>query len=326
MPLAVVLITAGVASGWIAFAMQKNQPAEPVRNEIHEKGYELISPLLECGSSRAMGGAARKSLEDSLEKIIHSKVSAGAASHVSLYFRDLNNGPWIGINEDEKFAPGSMLKVPLMMAYYRIAESDRAMLEKKIKYQRLEMQGQQSVTQDVDANGQLTQGIEYSIEALLANMIIYSDNNSAVLLWDFIDAEFRNNTYNDLGLKVPVVTDWVSNFMTVRDYATFFRVLFFASYLNKEYSSHALDLLTKTSFKDGLVAGVPRGTKVAHKFGIRFKEGTAAVQLHDCGIIYVPGRPYLLCVMTKGQNLQQQGAAIAEISRTVYESVLRQGL
>jgi len=28
------------------------------------------------------------------------------------------------------------------------------------------------------------------------------------------------------------------------------------------------------------------------------------VQLHDCGIVYYPETPYLLCVMTKGWNFE----------------------
>ncbi|MDO8560151.1 MAG: serine hydrolase [bacterium] len=57
--------------------------------------------------------------------------------------------------------------------------------------------------------------------------------------------------------------------MSVKDYASFFRILYNASYLNREQSERALGLMTKTRFRDGIIAGVPAGRPVAHKFGER---------------------------------------------------------
>jgi hypothetical protein len=43
--------------------------------------------------------------------------------------------------------------------------------------------------------------------------------------------------------------------------------LFNASYLNRENSEKVLNLLTKTDFKDGLVAGVnDKNIAISHKF------------------------------------------------------------
>lgn len=42
-------------------------------------------------------------------------------------------------------------------------------------------------------------------------------------------------------------------------------------------------------------------------------------ELHDCGIIYYPERPYLLCVMTEGNDLNELAGVIQNISKTVYE-------
>lgn len=70
------------------------------------------------------------------------------------------------------------------------------------------------------------------------------------------------------------------------------------------------------------MAGVPPGTTVAHKFGIYSIPGTTkTAQLHDCGIIYRPGRPYFLCVMTEGQDADTLAGAIRQISRAVFLAV-----
>ena len=76
-----------------------------------------------------------------------------------------------------------------------------------------------------------------------------------------------------------------------------------------------------TSFKDGLLAGVPRDVTVAHKFGSRRIGESEKVQLHDCGIVYAPERPYILCVMTQGSDFTKLAGVIKSISANVYQSV-----
>ena len=69
-----------------------------------------------------------------------------------------------------------------------------------------------------------------------------------------------------------------------------------------------------------MVTGVPFGIKVSHKFGERknIDLANSDEQLHECGIIYFPKHPYLLCVMTRGENFQQMSSFIADTSRLVY--------
>jgi hypothetical protein len=44
-------------------------------------------------------------------------------------------------------------------------------------------------------------------------------------------------------------------------------------------------------------------------------------QLHDCGIIYYPGNPYLLCVMTRGTDWSALEKTIQTISAMTYKEV-----
>ncbi len=85
-------------------------------------------------------------------------------------------------------------------------------------------------------------------------------------------------------------------------------------------SSRALELLTKTAFNDGLRAGVPENIEVAHKFGERILPNNIQ-QLHDCGIVYIPNKPYLLCIMTRGKDMHTLQGVIEEISSSVYAEV-----
>jgi hypothetical protein len=110
-------------------------------------------------------------------------------------------------------------------------------------------------------------------------------------------------------------------FLSVQTYESFFRILYNASYLSRNASNWALDILSKSEFETGLIAGVPQTIKVSHKFGEKSDARDGTVQLHDCGIVYYPNKPYLLCVMTKGPNIQLLDNVIAEISRITFSEV-----
>lgn len=124
--------------------------------------------------------------------------------------------------------------------------------------------------------------------------------------------------YTDLGIEIPGIRN-VDDFMSVKDYASFFRVLYNASYLNREMSEKALDLLSKTDFEDGIVKNLPRNIKVSQKFGERRIDDIS--QLHDCGIVYKSKNPYLICVMTRGRSIDDLKKVIQNLSFETYTSI-----
>jgi beta-lactamase class A len=104
-------------------------------------------------------------------------------------------------------------------------------------------------------------------------------------------------------------------------YASFFRILYNSTYIDRSASEEVLSMLTEASFQDGLVAGVPAGTTVAHKFGSR-QTRDGKDQLHDCGIVYATGKPYILCIMTQGKDFTKLAAFIKDVSARVYTNTI----
>ena len=151
-------------------------------------------------------------------------------------------------------------------------------------------------------------------------MIVYSDNNSYELLIENIDNQILRQVYLNLGIDLDKAMEIpAGNIISVKNYASFFRILFNASYLNPPSSNELLDMLTRTTFKKGLVAGVGQGTTIAHKFGERYFSDTFERQLHDCGIVYSPQKPYLVCIMTRGTDLNSLTQSIKAISSTIFQ-------
>jgi len=153
-------------------------------------------------------------------------------------------------------------------------------------------------------------------------MIIYSDNQAYDLLLKNIDNRKLIETYNNLGVDISLGFENPNgNILSVKQYASFFRILFNASYLSKDMSEKALGLLSRVKFSQALVAGVPSNILVAHKFGERQYTDTGEKQLHDCGIIYLPNKPYLLCIMTRGKNIPIEENFVKQISSMVYQNI-----
>ena len=155
-------------------------------------------------------------------------------------------------------------------------------------------------------------------------MIAESDNNAARVLSVHAPNNYLADVYGDFGL--PVVTNEDENIISPKMYMRLFRILYNASYLGRGRSQQALELMTQTSFTDGIVAGVPQGTSVSHKFGEReifvgSGKTPTLTQLHDCGIVYYPRFPYGICIMTEGGDLQKLKLVIAHVSQTIYEEV-----
>lgn len=293
--LTAVALLAVFVAGAILGRVTYNDPESDAVTEVREKGYAFISPLLDYQPIEETKQSQVQDLKAKLEDYIQSQEDQGNIVHTSVYMRSLNNGPWIGINEKEDFSPASLLKVPILIAILKKAESNPGLLEQKITNVPID----DGTVQDIVPSQPLEQGKQYTVWELIEHMILYSDNQAKnLLLITFKDKDF-DRVYEDLGISVPSVKK-PEDFMSVRDYASFFRILYNASYLNKTMSNRALELLSRVDYKDGLVAGVPPGTVVSHKFGERALGDTR--QLHDCGIIYYPNNPTILCIMTRGYD------------------------
>jgi beta-lactamase class A len=153
-------------------------------------------------------------------------------------------------------------------------------------------------------------------------MISYSDNEAAHLLARLLGSDRLARVSEETGISrrgdnLPTAV------ISVRDYSAIFRLLYNATYLGREMSEKALQLLGRTTFSYGLTAQLPDSVRVAHKFGEHGvgAEGSPEKQLHDCGVVYAPGSPYLLCIMTQGRDFTELARIISGISRLAYNAV-----
>ncbi len=314
-----LLILVGGVAGFIVRGLLDARGNGSRELEKREGGFDFINPLLECDTAEDVWkNRELQPFKKTVEEFINKRLDKTWADSVTVYFRELNDGIWFSIGETEHFTPASLRKVPMMIALLKQAEHTSGFLEKKILFP-----GKRDYTaaQNIQPSSALQPGQSYAIGELISRMIAYSDNNAFTLLAGIVDEKELEKVYQALNVRPPGKEHGSEDFQSVYTYASFFRVLYNATYLSREMSEKALDALSRTDFRSGLVKGVPQTVAVAHKFGENSDEATQNKQLHDCGIVYYSEHPYLLCVMSKGKSFEYLDDTIAAVSQIVYEQV-----
>jgi len=88
--------------------------------------------------------------------------------------------------------------------------------------------------------------------------------------------------------------------------------------------------MSKSTFSDGIAAGVPKEVVVAQKYGEYIEVGPystiSSIELSNCGIVYAKHYPYELCAMVKGRGSTPEDEKrfiliLKDISRMVYHYI-----
>lgn len=290
-------------------------PLSLMENRESGSSFTFISPLLACESEpSATSQAGLVRLQNKLQAHIDAEKRSGAITEAGVYFRELKYGGWIGVNENLMFTPGSLLKVPLIMSVYEYREEHPEIAEREYVFATSSF----SFPLNYPPQQKIHPEKPYTLDELVRATLLYSDNDAALVLSGIIDESSLLDSYERLGIISPRIgADYQTS---VKSYASFFRILYNATYISRKESEYILSLLSQSSFRDGLVAGVPADVPVAHKFGERMLDGNT-VQLHDCGIVYTKPNPYVMCVMTHGKDFSALEQVIGELSKTVFEEM-----
>ncbi|MHB8843197.1 MAG: serine hydrolase [Nitrospirota bacterium] len=292
---------------------------DAVRSERSLEDFAYIRPSIAETAPEARKIRELKPFRYKVEALIRSKLEDEEASSVSIYFRDLDNGNWFGIREDEKFSPEIQLKLPILIAYFKWAETNPLVLRKKIFYRGV---GGPFEPRYLRSPKPLVPDRDYTVNELLLRMTAYGDDSAYALLLASLPPKYLHKVAKDLYVNYdPGKSD---DSLTLNAYASYFRVLFNASYLNEEMSEKALRYLARSVFRDGMAAGVPPEIGVASKAGERVLESPGdgeVLQLHEFGIIYHPGRPFLLGITVRGSDFHDLARVIRDITSLVYEEV-----
>jgi hypothetical protein len=266
----------------------------------------LVFPIL--FNDQAEEASAYASVKSSINSVFTEYQSRGALLDAAVYFFDFSTLDWFGINAEQLFTPGSLMKIATGITAMKRAEQNPNFLKQNITFTEADnLHVGQTLTSQT-----LQIGKSYNVNELLELMLSHSDNHATYLLNKACGIEALRKTYNDFGISMPRDANYQ---ITIHQYVRFFKALFFATYLSQENSEFLMNLLANSGFKNGLENGNNQQANlvIAHKFGERDYNGT--FELHDVGIAYKNGGAYLIGVMAKGNSRVDLEQFIGQVSK-----------
>jgi beta-lactamase class A len=293
----------------------------------------MTSPTLLLLSCILMAGPAG---DDSLKERVGALIAPfGDKVIVEVAFRDLETGETCLIRADEPIHPASTMKVPVMLEVYRQAGEGKLSLDDRIaiKNSFASLVDGSPFALDPKDDSELTLykrlGEEVTVRELVRLMITESSNVATNILVEKVSPASTTGYMKDLGAEGVKVLRGVednkayakgmNNVATAGGLMTILARLAEGSAVSKSASAEMLDVLRGQKFNEGIPAGLPRGTAVAHK------TGSFQGVYHDAGVVELPGRkPFVLVVLTRG--IQDEPAAhtlVAAIARLAYERATR---
>lgn len=286
----------------------------PGINILRLNDFKFIHPLLIADVAEESNKFQQ--LKEEISSFVKTEKQKAVLAEASVYIQDLTDGNWTSVNDHELYDPGSILKLPILLAYLKKDEKEPGLFSKIIYYK-----GPDTTMprQTIKANT-LQAGNYYTVKELLNYMIVDSDNEANSLLNRAIEPEMIYKVFTDIGLKKPEV-DQSNVQMKCSEVSKFMNVLYNSNYADHRHSEFALQLLSETKFSEGMKNGLPDSILLVHKFGERGYQNTDFQEIHESGIIFSEHGNILLTIMTKGTNQKEQMRIISEISRICFQHI-----
>ncbi|MFZ1323973.1 MAG: serine hydrolase [Candidatus Saccharimonadales bacterium] len=234
--------------------------------------------------------------------------------NASVYFEYLPTGVSFDPGNENTFVAASLLKVPQVMNLYKAVEFGYVSMDDEIALKKEWLDSGYGTLYKKGAGHKLT----LREAARLAT--IESDNTAINAIQQTLHADGRLSP-DDQAMNF-IDTDYALNkdnkvLIGSGTYSAILKCLYFSCYLKPEHSQELLRYMTESQASNRLRAGVPADVSVAHKIGTFSQEVQS-----DCGIVYVPNRNYILCVMLK-QPDEVGSKHIAVLSEAIYKYISR---
>lgn len=256
-----------------------------------------------------------------------------SGAEVAVAFRTLDGRSELLIDPDKPFHAASTMKVPVMIELFRQAETSSLRLDEPLVVRnefRSIVDGSPyslSVGDDSDREVYANVGKPMTLRALNEAMITVSSNFATNLLIDRLGVAKIRSTVTRLGADGMQVLRGVedskafekglNNSTTARGLLVLLEKLGRGEAVSRRADAEMVDVLARQTFNDAIPAGLPAGTRVAHK------TGNITRIHHDAAIVY-GSRPYVLVVLVRGiQEQKVSGPLIASISKAVWEEAGR---
>lgn len=294
------------------------------------------SPVLHVNAQRApkklhVVNSVRAARLEVVQAKLIARIALVPGAQVGISVRDLRTGQTLSIDGDTVFHAASTMKVPVLFALFREYQSGRMKADRRMllvnQFKSIVDSSTYtlSASDDSDSSVYAMVGQEVLLQDLATRMITHSSNlatNALISLLDPVRITALTRTFGATQMMVRRgVEDNVAfraglnNTTTANDLVALFSALQRGQVAGKSATKDMLALLEAQAFNDQIPAGLPKGTRIAHK------TGSITATLHDAGIVYPKGRvPYAIAILTRNiEDRKVASALIADCSHIVWE-------
>ena len=268
--------------------------------------------LLTTSLAQSAPSAKQKVLWQKLEsKIEHVDQNLDGVMGVAI--EDLTTGDHYFLREDEVFAQASSIKITVLANLYLQAQQGKLKLTDLYTVQTADL------VPDSDIMNGLTPGVtRVTLRDLATMMVAVSDNSATNVLIDRVGMPNVNAMLDALGLShtrlrrkmmdLEAARQGRENISTPREMMSLLDAIYHGKLLNKESTEDFFKMLS-TNKQSFIPRDLPPDLRVANK------PGELEAVRNDSGIVFVEGRPYVICVMTAFLSNEREGEeAITKVS------------
>lgn len=254
------------------------------------------------------------------------------AQTIAVSYYDLATGREFHRNEKVVFHAASTMKTPVMLGIFEAVSRGELRLDQPVRVKNeftSILDGSRyalEAPEDSDPELYAHIGQELPLRELVRRMITRSSNLATNMVIEFIGAPrvmalMKQIGANDIQVLRGVEDDkayraGMNNTTTSYDLMLIMRTLGEQKAISPEASREMIEILSAQEHNDGIPAGLPKGTKVAHK------TGSITAIAHDAALVLPSDRaPFVLIVLTRGfAKGDEADAVIREISAAVWSS------
>ena len=256
---------------------------------------------------------------------------ADSHADVGVAFRTLDGKTEWFYHADDSFHAASTMKVPVMIELYHQVQAGELKLSDPLT---IHNQFHSIVdgspykldpTDDSETDLYKAEGQTRTLTELCELMITVSSNLATNLIIEKLGVENIRATVHSLNADGMHVLRGVednkafekghNNITSARALQILLTSIADNTAAGPDATQQMLAILERQRFNEGIPAGLPPGTKVAHKTGEITKIH------HDAAIVYAT-RPFVLVILVRGlPNLKDSSALMADITRLLFQSV-----
>jgi beta-lactamase class A len=252
-----------------------------------------------------------------------------SGADVGVAFRTLDGkAEWFS-RADDVFHAASTMKVPVMIELFHQAKLGKLKLDDSLTVKNeFHSLADGSIytldpADDSEADLYKAVGQTRTLSQLCELMITVSSNFATNLLVEKVGVENIRATVHALhadGMNVlrgvednKAYEKGMNNTTTARGLLILLEAIARGEAVDTDSSRQMVEILTRQKFNEAIPAGLPPGTRVAHKTGELTKIH------HDAAIVYGP-HPFVLVILVRGMAESKDSAALmADIARRIYQ-------